>query len=123
VLWLWVSRRDWRAAAVLVCFAAGYLTWFPYSAYLPGTGSRSRTEFLFYVLDVLPFMVLAVTLVLGLVVGGRDASPRRRLWGSSAAGAYVLTVVVLFFYFYPILAAIPIGKDTWSNLMWFSSWI
>ncbi|MFL6139576.1 MAG: dolichyl-phosphate-mannose--protein mannosyltransferase [Frankiaceae bacterium] len=121
--WLWASRRDWRAAAVLVCFAAGYLTWFPFSGYLPGTGSKSRTEFLFYVLDVVPFMVLAITLVLGWVIGGRDATPRRRLWGSSAAGAYVLTVVVLFFYFYPVLAAVSIPKGTWDNLMWFSSWI
>jgi C-terminal four TMM region of protein-O-mannosyltransferase len=123
VAWLWVARRDWRAAAVLVCFGAGYLTWFPFSAYLPGTGSKPRTAFLFYVLDVLPFMVLAVTLALGVVIGGRDATARRRLWGSSAAGAYVLTAVVLFFYFYPVLAAVSIPKGTWDNLMWFSSWI
>jgi hypothetical protein len=123
VLWLWISRRDWRAGSVLLCFAAGWLSWFPFSGYIPGTGSRSRTEFLFYVLDVLPFMVLAVTLTVGLVIGPRVASARRRVLGSSGAGAYVLTAVVLFFYFYPVLAAIAIAKGAWDDRMWFSSWI
>ncbi len=123
LLWWWLSRRDWRAGAVLLCFSAGYLTWFPFSAYIPGTGSKSRTEFLFYVLDVLPFMILAVTLVLGLVIGPRQASAKRRLWGAGGAGTYVLTAVVLFFYFYPVLAAIAISKGAWGNRMWFSSWI
>jgi dolichyl-phosphate-mannose--protein O-mannosyl transferase len=132
VAWLWISRRDWRASAVLVCFGAGYLTWLPFASYLPGTGGKPRTSFLFYVLDVLPFMVLAATLALGMVLGppvgtptpgGGVVTPQRRFWGSAAAGAYVLTAVVLFFYFYPVLAAISIPKGHWSSMMWFSSWI
>ncbi|MFI0410138.1 dolichyl-phosphate-mannose--protein mannosyltransferase [Actinomadura sp. 3N508] len=62
VAFIWVMLRDWRAGAILVGFLAGWLTWFP-SAF------AERTMFLFYATPLIPFMVLAVVLVLGYLMG------------------------------------------------------
>ena len=59
---IWVMLRDWRAGAILVGFLAGWLTWFP-SAF------SERTMFLFYATPLIPFMVLAIVLVLGYLIG------------------------------------------------------
>jgi dolichyl-phosphate-mannose-protein mannosyltransferase len=113
-VWGWVTRRDWRAAFILVVFAFGYLPWF----YPPG-----RTEFFFYALPALPFICLALAYCAGLAIGPRDASPARRQSGVVAVAFYALLVVVNFFYLYPILAAYVIPVESWRSRMWFSSWI
>lgn len=112
--WRWLTRWDWRAAAILVTFLVGYLPWFREDAH-------DRTMFLFYLLPGVPFMVLALTMCLGLIIGRREASENRRLWGATVAGAYVLAVVLNFGYFYPVLAAKVIPYNSWHNRMWFTS--
>jgi dolichyl-phosphate-mannose--protein O-mannosyl transferase len=112
--WGWVSRRDWRAAFVIVAFAAGYLPWF---------WPSDRTEFLFYALPAVPFMCLALAYCAGLALGRPTADHARRQVGAMAVGAYALAVVVNFFYLYPILAARVIPYESWHARMWFSSWI
>ncbi|HWL35046.1 MAG TPA: phospholipid carrier-dependent glycosyltransferase [Frankiaceae bacterium] len=112
--WGWVSRRDWRAAFVLVTFAAGYLPWF---------WPADRTEFFFYALPALPFLCLALAYCAGLVLGPPDASDGRRMGGAVAVGLYALLVVVNFFYLYPVLSADKIPYADWRSRMWFSSWI
>ena len=112
--WRWVSRRDWRAAAILVGFAAGYLPWFL---------SPDRTMFLFYAAPSLPFMCLALAYVCGLVLGPDHAPRTRRTRGAFAVAAYVGLVVLNFVYLYPILAAQVIPYETWRDHMWLNSWI
>jgi dolichyl-phosphate-mannose-protein mannosyltransferase len=114
VIALWARRRDWRAGAVLWMFAASWLPWFIWPR---------RTAFLFYMLPAVPFMVLAVVLTLGMVLGRRDASPDRRFWGAVAAGTFVLLVAGNFAYFYPILAAQTMTYEDWHAHMWFPFWI
>ena len=110
--WGWLSRRDWRAAFVLVGFAAGYLPWF---------WPADRTEFFFYALPALPFLCLALAYCAGLLMGPPDA-PRRQA-GVIAVGLYALLVVVNFWYLHPVLAAEVIPYDSWRSRMWFPSWI
>jgi dolichyl-phosphate-mannose-protein mannosyltransferase len=112
--WGWVSRRDWRAAFVLVAFAAGYLPWF---------WPADRTEFFFYALPALPFLCLALAYCAGLAMGPPGATDGRRMGGAVAVGLYTLLVVVNFFYLYPVLAANKIPYGAWRSRMWFSSWI
>jgi dolichyl-phosphate-mannose--protein O-mannosyl transferase len=112
VLWRAVSRLDWRAGAVLAAFAAGYLPWF-------WEQHEHRTMFLFYLLPDVPFMVLAVTIALGVLVGSRLASSRRRLIGIVVTGGYLLVAVANFGYLYPVLAAQPIPYSSWHQRMWF----
>ncbi|HEX8002069.1 MAG TPA: phospholipid carrier-dependent glycosyltransferase [Mycobacteriales bacterium] len=113
-VWGWMSRRDWRAAFILVAFAVGYLPWF---------WPADRTEFLFYALPAVPFMCLAIAYACGLVLGRDSDSDTRRQVGAVVVGAYALLVVLNFFYLYPILSAKVVPYETWHSRMWFSSWV
>ena len=114
VMWSWISRRDWRAAAILIGFAAGYLPWL----FQP-----DRTMFLFYALPAVPFLCLALAYCAGLVIGPSDGSVTRRRVGGAVVAAYTLLVVVNFFGLYPILAAEVIPYSSWHDRMWFTTWI
>jgi dolichyl-phosphate-mannose--protein O-mannosyl transferase len=111
-VWRAVGRLDWRAAAIAVSFFAGYLPWF-YEDH------EHRTMFLFYMLPALPFMVLAVTLTLGVVLGRAYASTLRHTVGTIAVGAYLLAVISTFGYLYPVLAGKVLTYDQWHRRMWF----
>ena len=112
----WLVQRDWRAGAALLGFLAGWVPWFYY-------GFHHRTMFLFYANPMLPFMVLALVLVLGLVMGPAQASPVRRMVGAAAGGAYLFIVLVNFWYLYPVLTGQIMSYDAWHARMWFDSWI
>jgi dolichyl-phosphate-mannose--protein O-mannosyl transferase len=111
---LWLGRRDWRAAAITAGVAGGYLPWFAF---------QERTIYSFYAVVFLPYVVLALTMCLGLVLGSRTATSTRRIWGASLAGTYLLLVLANFAYLYPILAARVIPLSEWSERMWSRSWI
>ncbi len=114
VTWRWLAHRDWRGAAVLVGVGAGFLPWLPYP---------HRTMFLFYALPALPFLVLATTICLGMVLGGPRASPQRRLIGALLVAGYVVLVAGTFAFFHPILAGSGLTYEQWHNRMWFNTWI
>jgi len=114
LLFMWALRRDWRAGAVLAGFAGGYLPWFNY---------QSRTIYTFYAVAFVPYVVLAVTYLLGMAIGPATASRSRRRWGLAAAGAFVVTSVAMFAFFYPLYTAQVIPYPQWAMRMWFPSWI
>jgi dolichyl-phosphate-mannose--protein O-mannosyl transferase len=114
LVFLWAGRRDWRAGAILAGVAAGYLPWFLF---------QERTVYSFYAVVFAPFVVLAVTMCLGLLLGGPGASSRRRQWGAAVAGAYVLIAVANFARLYPVLSAEVIPYADWARRMWWKSWI
>ncbi|MFF3730285.1 dolichyl-phosphate-mannose--protein mannosyltransferase [Streptomyces sp. NPDC002476] len=60
VLWRWIFRRDWRAGAIACGVAAGWLPWFLY---------QERTIFLFYAVVFVPFLCLAVAMMIGAMLG------------------------------------------------------
>jgi dolichyl-phosphate-mannose-protein mannosyltransferase len=114
VLALWVVRRDWRAALILVSFATSFVPWLAFP---------QRTMFFFYALPLLPFMILGITAMAGLVLGGRGVSELRALVGALIVGVYAIIVVLFFVYFYPILANQMISIPAWRARMWFPGWI
>jgi dolichyl-phosphate-mannose-protein mannosyltransferase len=114
LLFMWALRRDWRAGAILAGLLAGYVPWFQY---------EHRTVFTFYSVAFVPWVVLAVTYVLGMALGPPHASYRRRLWGGTAVGVYLVLTVVLFFFYWPIYTAQVIPYADWLRRMWFPSWI
>jgi dolichyl-phosphate-mannose-protein mannosyltransferase len=106
----WLLHRDWRAGAVLLGVLAGWGPWWPLV---------TRTKFYYYALEFEPFLILALTLCLGLILGPAAATVRRRSIGAGVVGAYLLCVLIMFWYFYAILAAKVIPYPDWLSHMWY----
>jgi dolichyl-phosphate-mannose--protein O-mannosyl transferase len=106
----WLTRRDWRAGAALLGVAAGWVTWLPFV---------SRTKFYYYALEFEPFLIIAIVLCLGLILGSASSRLHRAI-GSVVVGVYVLAVLVVFWYFYPILSGKIIPYSDWLNHMWYT---
>ena len=111
---LWLLGRDWRAGAVLAGLAGGWLPWFLYD---------ERTIYTFYAVAFVPYVVLALTMALGLLLGPPDASTDRRVTGAAMAGSVVVLAVLAFAFFYPIWADMLIPHSSWVDRMWLPSWI
>ncbi|WP_262379831.1 dolichyl-phosphate-mannose--protein mannosyltransferase [Nonomuraea sp. PA05] len=116
VAW-YVSARDWRAGATLLGFAVGWLPWFYYAI------ADNRTMYLFYMIPVVPFMVLALVLMAGLVLGRQDAPAGRRATGAAVVGAFTLVVLINFWWLQPVLTAETITHAQWWARMLMSSWV
>jgi len=67
--------------------------------------------------------VIAVTLVLGKMLGKKRASYERRLIGSVAVGLFVLAVALNFVYFYPIWTNGLLSNAAWNDRMWLTNWL
>jgi dolichyl-phosphate-mannose-protein mannosyltransferase len=106
----WLLHRDWRAGAVLCGVIAGWAPWFPLV---------TRTKFFYYALEFEPFLILSITLCLGLIIGQASASVLRRAAGAGIVGAYLLTVLLMFYYFYPVIGAKVIPYTDWLSHMWY----
>ncbi|WP_406861399.1 phospholipid carrier-dependent glycosyltransferase [Streptomyces sp. HUAS MG47] len=114
VLWRWFFRRDWRAGAIACGIAAGWLPWFLY---------QERTIFLFYAVVFVPFLCLAVTMMIGAVIGPPGSTERRRTFGAVGAGVLVLLIIWNFIYFWPLYTGQPIPMEGWRNRMWLDTWV
>lgn len=132
VLWRWFFRRDWRAGAIACGVAAGWVPWFFY---------QERTIFLFYAVVFVPFLCLAVTMMIGAMIGpaaqvrpGKDlggpglatgdpSGERRRTLGAVAAGVLVLLIVWNFVYFWPLYTGTSIPDTSWRDRMWLDTWV
>lgn len=114
VLWRWFFRRDWRAGAIVCGIAAGYLPWFLY---------QERTIFFFYAVVFLPFLCLAVAMLLGAIIGPPGSGDTRRVVGATGAGVLVLLITWNFIYFWPIYTGQAIPIDQWRSRMWLDTWV
>ncbi|MDF3301679.1 dolichyl-phosphate-mannose--protein mannosyltransferase [Streptomyces tropicalis] len=114
VLWRWFFRRDWRAGAIACGVAAGYLPWFLY---------QERTIFFFYAVVFVPFLCLAVAMLVGALVGPPGSTDARRVVGATAAGVLVLLIAWNFIYFWPLYTGTAIPIDDWRSRMWLDTWV
>lgn len=117
----WIAKRDWRYGIPVLGFLAGWVPWFFFA---------ERPIFFFYAVAMVPFTVIAVSLVLGTIIGRVDASGERivpattrRMLGTAVAGAFVILVVLNFAYIWPILTDEVMPHSDWLKRMWFSKWI
>ena len=111
--WRSLVRHDWRYAAVLVGYCAGWLPWF---------ADIDRQMYFFYAATMSPFLVIAIALILGDIVHKPGQSQERRTLGLLVASCYVALVVTNFAWLYPILTGIPISNTTWNMQIWLPSW-
>ncbi|MFJ9585540.1 dolichyl-phosphate-mannose--protein mannosyltransferase [Streptomyces acidicola] len=114
VLWRWFFRRDWRAGAIACGIAAGYLPWFMY---------QERTIFFFYAIVFLPFLCLAVAMMIGAILGPPGSTERRRVAGVAGAGVLVLLIAWNFIYFWPLYTGQAVPIDSWRARMWLDTWV
>ena len=153
VVWLGVSRADWRALAVLSGTIAGWLPWLWHGG---------RTIFTFYVIAFTPWVIF--TLLYPAVIALERTGPRpvRALvrsaglargagGGIACAGRHVVTrfvtstgpvvthrlraltvvcivtvlalIVLVSALYYPVWAGIPIPSHYWNSIMLLRSWV
>ncbi|MFC4605441.1 dolichyl-phosphate-mannose--protein mannosyltransferase [Rhodococcus kronopolitis] len=112
-LWRSVVGRDWRYAAVLVGYGAGFLPWFV---------TMDRQMYYFYAVALAPFLVMGLALVCGEVIGSARASLERRRTGMLAVSLYLGLVIANFVWLWPILTAVPITPEMWQQQLWLPSW-
>ena len=112
-LWRTFVRRDWRYAAVLVGYSAGYLPWFL---------DIDRQMYFFYATTMAPFLVMLIALILGDILYQPRQNAERRTLGLIAVSCYVALVITNFAWLYPILTGLPISQSTWQMQIWLPSW-
>ncbi|WP_343061470.1 dolichyl-phosphate-mannose--protein mannosyltransferase [Nocardioides luti] len=111
---MWVGARDWRYGVAVVGTASTWLPWLQYD---------DRPIFSFYAVITLPFVVLALTLAMGALIGRDRAPSPRRTAGVIAAGAYFVLVLVNFAWFWPIWTDGLLTHAEWLDRIWFERWI
>jgi dolichyl-phosphate-mannose--protein O-mannosyl transferase len=117
-MWRMVIRRDWRYAAVLVGYCAGWLPWF---------ADIDRQMYFFYAATMAPFLVMAIALICGDILyppgrGTRLQGAERRKLGLIVVCCYVALVVTNFAWLFPVLTGLPISQQTWNMEIWLPSW-
>lgn len=112
VLW-WLGARDWRAGAILSSAVAGFLPWLMYP---------ERTMFFFYTLPLAPFMVLALTFMIGKYLPADMSHPGR--YQSRLLVVVVALAVMLLAsaYFWPVWSGELIPDIAWKERVWIPSW-
>jgi len=112
-VWRSFFRADWRYAAVLVGYAAGFLPWFT---------NLDRQMYYFYATPLAPFLILGLTLILGQILGSAKRGFERRGTGMLVVALYVGLVVANFAWLWPILNGNAITNEHWNAELWLPSW-
>ena len=111
---MWIGARDWRYGLAVVGTLSTWLPWLQYD---------DRPIFLFYASAILPFVVIALTLAIGQLIGpSRNPSPRRTI-GVVVSGAFVVLTLVNFAWFWPIWTDGLLTHSEWLDRIWFSRWV
>jgi dolichyl-phosphate-mannose-protein mannosyltransferase len=110
----WVGKRDWRYGLALVGVAS---TWLPWEL------NDDRPIFSFYASAILPFTIIALTLVLGEILGRAPVASARRTAGTIVAGSFFVLVLLNFAWFWPIWTNGLLTHSEWLDRIWLSRWI
>jgi hypothetical protein len=110
----WVGQRDWRFGVAVVGTASTWLPWLMYD---------DRPIFLFYAVVTLPFVVLALTLTMGRLIGASRVPSARRTVGVVVSGSFVILTLLNFAWFWPIFTNGLLTHGEWLDRIWFSRWI
>ncbi len=108
----WWRRGDWRAGFVLAAALSLYLPWL----------LVSRPQFIFYMVPVVPALVLVAVHGLRDLAGARLFGSRSRPWLPVAVGLVLLSVG-LFAFFWPVLTGLPVTDAQFQLRSWFPTWV
>lgn len=112
-LWRCIARLDWRYAAILVGYGAGYIPWF---------FNLDRQMYFFYVTPLAPFLVIGICLVLGDIMGSARMGVERRYLSIGIVALYVGLVVANFIWLLPMLNGTSMTPDQLRAETWLPSW-
>jgi dolichyl-phosphate-mannose--protein O-mannosyl transferase len=80
--------------------------------------------FSFYAVSFLPFIIMAIAICLGFILGPSSASATRRTIGATAVGAYLLLAALAGAELLPLWWAQVIPYDDWlGRLFGLRSWV
>lgn len=99
----WWRRGDWRAGVAVTGIVALYAPWL----------LVARPQFLFYALPAVPFLVLALVVLLRQLVRGGYAV---------LAGGVVLAALGIAVLMWPTYVGLPLDAYGWELRAWFPSW-
>ncbi|WP_346387818.1 phospholipid carrier-dependent glycosyltransferase [Nocardioides sp.] len=111
---VWVGARDWRFGLAVVGTASTWLPWLMYD---------DRPIFMFYAVVTLPFIVIALTLAMGKLIGPSRLPSVRRTTGVVVAGSFLVLVLLNFAWFWPIWTNGLLTHSEWLDRIWFSRWV
>ena len=111
VVW-WIGGRDWRFGVPVLAAMATWLPWFNYT---------DRPQFFFYAITIVPFTVIGLAMVMGLILGPANSPGRRR--GAMIVGVAIALVALNFAWIYPVLTDELLPYSQWLARMWLRSWI
>ena len=109
-----VRYREWRVGLILMGMVGGYLPWLLYP---------TRTVFQFYSIAFEPYMILALTFAIGLVLGSRDDPAGRREGAIRFVAVFLLVAIALSIFFWPLWIGQPIDYTYMKAHWWLPSWI
>lgn len=111
---MWIGARDWRFGVCVVGAASTWLPWLQYD---------DRPIFSFYAVLTLPFIVLALVLAMGKLIGSSDAPSGRRTFGVIVSGTFFVLALLNFAWFWPIYTNQLVTHSEWLDRIWFTRWI
>jgi dolichyl-phosphate-mannose--protein O-mannosyl transferase len=114
LLYRFARWREWRVGLILMGMAAGYLPWLLYT---------NRTVFQFYGIIYEPYMLLALTFTIGVILGKRTDPTWRRLSGIRVVGIFLIFAILISAFFFPIWSGIQVPYWFWQAHMWLPSWV
>ncbi len=82
-VWRAFVKRDWRYAAILVGYSAGFLPWF---------ADIDRQMYFFYAATMAPFLVLMIAMICGDILYKPGQNSERRTLGLIVVSCYVALV-------------------------------
>ena len=109
-----VRYREWRVGFILTGMVAGYLPWLLYP---------NRTVFQFYSIAFEPFMLLALTFTIGVILGRSNDPPWRRESALRFVGLFLLLTVVVSVFFWPLWTGQSIDYNYLRAHWWLPSWV
>lgn len=105
LIWNGIAKKSWISVFIVLGFLSQWLPW----AFI------GRVKFFHYIYPAMPFLALAIAMVL------------KDLWGSKrgriVAVSYGVLVAAMFLYWYPLFTAYPISEAYFRNHLWFKSWV
>lgn len=110
-VWCLLIHRDMRWAVPVIGFAAGFLPWLP---------TLDRQMYLFYAVNLAPFLVIALALACCQLLHTARAENKR--WPVVLVVGYVAVVVWNFLFFLPLYTGMPMTNAEFAARMWLPSW-